>query len=162
MNKRYEQAQVAFRRAKKNRYAAICHAFFLRENARVTPDDRVKERENAFGKAGEAFYACANASPSKRERERVAYHTNAADCFVQAGRFREAGGCFVRAGHYTKAARAYRAGGHFDEMVEVLKKYEDQIEHSDLVQLKKVAQMNYFKVSKLPTVGDLIDKTRRS
>ena len=153
-NKHYEQARVAFQRAGKGRHAAICHAFLLRENARVVPDDRVKERGDAFGKAGEAFYACADGSPRGREKERLAYHTNAADCFVQARRFKQAGDCFVRAGQYERAACIYREGAHFDQMMEVLEGHEDKIEASLHAQLKKVAQMNYFKVSEQYSIGD--------
>ena len=159
-NKRYEQARVAFLRAGESGYVAVCDAFLLRENARVVPDDRVKDRAHAFGEAGEAFHACANGSPPGRERERLAYYTNAADCFVQAKRFKEAGDCFVGAGQYEKAARAYREGAHFDEMVEVLGGHGDKIEASLVAQLKKVAQMNYFKVSDQSTVRDLITEAR--
>lgn len=145
-NKRYAQALVAFHRAGKNREVTICHAFLLRENARVMPDDQIKEKEDAFGEAGEAFSACAKASLSDQRREQLAYYTNAAECFSQGGRLKEAGECFVRAEKYSKAARAYREGAHFDEMVEVLEGHEDKIEATLLAQLKKVAQTNYFKV----------------
>jgi hypothetical protein len=146
-NKRYAQALVAFQRAGSSRVVAICHAFLLRENARAVPDDQVKERADAFGGAGEAFSTCANhASLPDQRREQLAYYTNAAECFVQGGRLKEAGDCFVRVEKYSKAARTYREGAHFDEMVEVLEGYGNQIEPSLLAQLKKVAQMHYFKV----------------
>jgi len=145
-NKRYAQALVAFQRAGRTREVAICHAFLLRENARAVPDDQVKDRIGAFNEAGDAFSACAEASPLHRTGERLAYYTNAAECFVQGRTLKKAGGCFAHAEQYSKAARVYREGGHFDEMVEVLEEHSDQIEANLLAQLKKVAQMNYFKV----------------
>ena len=153
-NKRYAQALVAFQRAGKTRQVAICHAFLLRENAKGVPDDQVKERTDAFAEAGEAFSTCANESSPHQGRERPVYYTNAAECFVQGRRLKEAGGCFVHAGKYSEAARVYREGGYFDEMVEVLEEYEHQIEANLLAQLKKVAQIHYFKVGKLFTAGD--------
>jgi hypothetical protein len=147
-NKRYAQAQVAFQRAGRTREVMICHAFLLRDNARVVPDNQVKERADAFTQAGESFSTCATKSPPHRKGEGLAYYTNAAECFVQGRRFKEAGSCFVHVEQYSKAARAYREGGHFDEMVEVLEKHGHQIETALLAQLTKVAQMNYFKVSK--------------
>jgi len=162
-NKRYAQALVAFQRAGKTREVTICHAFLLRENARAVPDDQVKERADAFMEAGEAFSTCAyNSQPQpQKRREKLAYYTNAAECFVQGRGLMEAGDCFVRAEQYSKAARAYREGGHFDEMVKVLEEHADQIEANLLAQLKKVAQMNYFKVSKLSTTRDRMAETMR-
>jgi len=147
-SKRYAQAVVAFQRAQKPREAMICRAFLLRENARVVPDDQTKERAKAFTEAGEIFSTCASESQPHQKKERLAYYTNAAECFAQGHRFKEAGDCFMLAGHYSKAACAYREGGHFDEMVGVLEGHADQIEAKLLAQLKKVAQMNYFKVGK--------------
>ena len=68
------QTLVAFQQAG-SREAAICHAFLLRENAKAVPDDQVRERANAFGHAGEAFFTCANAC---QRSERLA------KCFVLA------------------------------------------------------------------------------
>jgi len=150
-NKHYAQAMVAFNQTGETRKADICYAFLLREDARAVPDDQVKERADAFTKAGEAFSTCAN-EPQSQRKERVAYYANAGECFVQGHRFREAGSCFVDAGKYTKAACAYREGGHFDEMVEVLEEHADQIEAKLLAKLTKVAKMNYFKVSKPSTI----------
>lgn len=147
-NKRYAQAQVAFQRAGKIREVVICHAFLLRETARVVPDNQVRERVHAFIEAGEAFSACANESLPHRRRERLAYYANAAECFVQGRRFKEAGGCFVHAEQYSKAAGTYRQGGYFDEMVELFEGHGHQIGADLLAQLKKVIQMNYFKVGK--------------
>jgi len=160
-NKRYAQALVAFQRAGRAREVTICHAFLLRENARAVPDDQVREREDAFTEAGEAFSACANESLSQQRRERLSYYTNAGECFVQGRRMKEAGGCFVHAELYSKAARIYREGGHFDEMVEVLEGHADQIEPNLLVQLTKVAQMNYFKVRKVSTRSDRMTESVR-
>lgn len=149
-NKHYAQAMVAFKQAGNLREAGICCAFLLRENARAVPDDQVKERKDAFTKAGEEFSICAN-DPQAQRRERVTYCTNAGECFVQGHKFKEAGNHFLDAGEYSKAAHAYRKGGHFDEMVEVLEGHADQIEAKLLVQLTKVAKMNYFKVGKSST-----------
>jgi hypothetical protein len=91
----------------------------------------------------------------------LAYYANAAECFVQGRRLKEAGGCFVRAEQYSKAARNYQEGGHFNEMVEVLEEHAHQIEANLLAQLTKVAQMNYFKVSKLLTTRDRRTETMR-
>jgi len=147
-SKRYAQAVVAFQRARKPREAMICRAFLLREDARAVPDDQMRERAEAFTEAGETFSTCASESQPHQRKERLAYYANAAECFLQGHRLKEAGGCFVHAENYSKAACAYREGGHFDEMVEVLEGHADQIDAKLLAQLTKVAQMNYFKVGK--------------
>lgn len=153
-NKRYAQALVAFQRAGKSRQVAICHAFFLRENARAVADDQVKKRVDAFGEAGEAFSTCANGCLPDQVGVQLAYFTNAAECFVQGGRLKEAGDCFLHAEKYSKAARAYRQGAHFDQMVEVLERHGHQIEAGLLAQLKKVAQMNYFKAGRPSNIAE--------
>jgi len=158
-SKRYAQALVAFHRAGKAREVAICRAFLLRENARVVPDDQVKEREDAFAEAGEAFSACVNEHLSHKRRERLVYYTNAAECFIQGRKLMEAGDCFVHAEQYSRAARVYREGGHFDQMVEVLEEHADKIEPNIVAQLKKIAQMNYLKVSKPLAMGDRVTET---
>ena len=158
-NKRYAQALVSFQRAGRNREVAICHAFLLRENARGLPDDQVKDRVDAFNEAGQAFSTCAEASLPHQTRERLAYYSNAAECFVQGRMLKEAGCCFVHAEQYSKAARIYREGGHFDEMVEVLDEHSHQIEANLLAQLTKVAQMHYFKVGKSSITGDQMIET---
>ena len=147
-NKRYEQALVAFQRAGRTREAAICHAFFLREIARGVPDDLAREMEDAFIEAGEAFSVCAKEALSHQKKERSAYYTNAAECFVQGYRFKKAGDCFVHAEKYSEAACAYQEGGHFDEMTEVLEGHADQIEPNLHAQLMLVAQTNRSKVGK--------------
>ena len=139
-SKRYAQAQVAFQRAGRFREVAICGAFLLRENARAVPDDQVRERENAFIEAGVAFSTCATKSLPRQRREWLAYHANAAECFVQGRRFKEAGSCFVHAEQYFEAAHIYREGGHLDEMVKVLEGHAHQIETNLLAQLTIVAQ----------------------
>lgn len=148
-NKHYSQAMLAFQQAEKPQKAAICYAFLLREDARLVPNNQARERENAFIKAGEAFSSCAAESQPDEKAERLMYYANAADCFHQGHKFKEAGDCFVHAEQYTKAACAYREGGHFDEMVEVLEGYKDWIEAKVFVQLTRVAKMNYFKVGEL-------------
>jgi len=147
-NKRYEQALVAFQRAGRTREAAICHAFLLRENARAVPDDLVREMKDAFTEAGEAFSVCAKNALSHQRKEKLVYYTNAAECFVQGYRLKEAGDCFVHAEKYSEAACAYQEGGHFDEMVEVLEGHADQIEPYLHAQLMWVAQTNRSKVGK--------------
>jgi hypothetical protein len=136
-NKRYAQALVAFQRAGGTREAAICHAFLLRENARALPDDRLEEKLNAFGTAGQAFYTCANGSLPNQRRARLAYYTNAAECFVQGNRQKEAADCFELVEQYGEAARAYLEGGNFDELAQVLERHGHQIEADLLAQLAK-------------------------
>ena len=153
-NKNYSQAIVAFKHAGRTREVGICHAFLLRENARGVPDYWAWERADTFTKAGEAFSTCAKGSQPHQKRERLAYYANAAECFVQGYKFKEAGSCFVYAEQYSRAASAYQEGGYFGEMVGVLEEYEDQIEANLHAQLTKVAQMNYSKVGKLSIIGD--------
>lgn len=157
-SKHYAQAKVAFQRAGRSREVAICHAFLLREIARAVPDDQVGKRADDFSSAGEAFRTCASRSLPGQKRERLAYFTNAAECFVQGDMWEAAGDCFLQVEQYSKAACAYREDGCFDKMVNVLERHGDQIEPGLLAQLTKVAQMNYFKVSNPSTIGDKITK----
>ena len=53
----------------------------------------------------------------------------------------------------------------FEDILEnqaILGKYRDQDGPNDLTRLKKIVQMNYFKVSEPSAVSDLTTKTRRS
>ena len=118
----------------------------------MVPDDQVIERADAFTEAGQAFSTCAGEFLLHQEKQKSTYYINAAECFVQGCRLKEAGSCFVHAGKYSEAAHVYREGGHFDEMVEVLEDHRYQIEANLIAQLKKVAQMSYFAVGKPFTV----------
>jgi hypothetical protein len=146
-SKRYDEASVAFQRAKRPHEAAICDAYLLREKARSLSTTTGTHRENAFVKAAIAFTTCAQATPQKLEEERRAYYKNAGECFAEGRKLNDAGESYVNAGEYTLAAQTYRKGGHFDEMVEVLRQYEDSIESKAVCRLTQVAQMYYFKVS---------------
>ena len=153
-HKHYAQAMVAFQHAGKPQEVAISYAYLLRESARVMPDNQVTERADAFTKAGEAFSTCANGSQPHQRKERLVYHTNAAECFLQGHKFKEAGSSFVHAEKYSKAAYAYQEGGYFDEMIEVLGEHVEQVEAPLLTQLRKFIIMNYFKVGNPFSVGD--------
>lgn len=153
-SKRYDQASIAFQRAGLPREVDVCDAYLLREKARSQPSTAGAPREKAFVDAAMAFDACAQAAPPKLEDERRAYYRNAGECFLEGHKPNKAGKSFVKAEEYTLAAHAYRKGGDFDEMVEVLRLYENSIDSKVVRRLTQVARMFYFKVSIAPHSGD--------
>jgi len=146
LNKRYAQASVAFLRAGRDREAAICKAYFLREKARSISTATSAARIKAFVTAADAFFACAEDSPSKQVNERLSHYGIAGECYSEARDLKRAGDSYRMAERYDGAGRTYREGGYFDEMVEVITRHGDALDSSLLERLTMVAQMYYFKV----------------
>ena len=146
LNKRYAQASIAFQRAGRDREAAICDAYLLREKARLVSTTASAARVKAFVTAANAFITCAQDSSSKQANERLAYYGTAGECYLEAGNPKKAGDHYQMAEKYGEAARAYREGGYFDVMVKVITRHKDAIESGLLERLTMVAQMHYIKV----------------
>ena len=146
LNKRYAQASVSFLRAGRNREAAICDAYLLRERARLIHIAAGETRRQAFITAATAFVTCARNSPSKQVKERLAYYGTAGECYSEARELKDAGDNYRMAEQYAAAARTYREGGHFDKLAEVITQYGSALDKGLLERLTKVAQMYYFKV----------------
>jgi len=146
LNKRYAQASVAFLRAGRKREVAICDAYLLREKARSISTTAGAARIQAFFIAANAFIACAQDSPSKQVKERLAYYGTAGECYLEARDFKNAGDSYRMAEQYATAARTYREGNRFGELVEVITQHRDVLDRGLLERLTKVAQMHYFKV----------------
>src|SRR5579872_7526098 len=91
LNKRYAQASVAFMRAGRDREAAICNAYLLREKARLVSTTSISARTKTFVAAASAFITCAQDSPSKQVNERLAYYRNAGECYLEARHLKDAG-----------------------------------------------------------------------
>ena len=146
LNKRYVQASVAFLRAGRKREATICDAYLLREKARSIPTITIAARIQAFVTAANAFVTCAQDSPSKQVKERLAYYGTAGECYSEARNLKKAGDSYRMGEQYAAAARTYREGGYFDELTEVITRHGSSIDSDLLERLRKVAQMYYFKV----------------
>ena len=147
VNKNYEQASDAFLMAGRDREAAICDAYLLREKARLTSTTTEAARIRAFAAAADAFTACARDSPSKQVNERLAYYGTAGDCYSEARNLKNAGDSFRMAERFDAAAQTYREGGYFSEVAEVIIRHGSSFRDGDLLErLTKVAQMYYFKV----------------
>jgi len=146
IHKQYPQASVAFLRAGRDREAAICDAYNLREKARLKSTTASAARIQDFVIAANAFTACARDSPSKQVRERLACYGAAGECYLEARELKSAGDSYRMAEQYSAAARTYREGGYFDEMVEVIIQRRDALDGGLLERLISVAQMYYFKV----------------
>ena len=146
LNRRYAQASVAFLRAKRNREAAICDAYLLREKARLISTTTSATRTQAFVTAASAFINCARDSPPEGIDQRLAYYGTAGECYSEARDLKNAGDHYRMAEQYAAAARIYREGGYFDEMVEVITRHGNTLNSSLLEHLTMAAQMYYFKV----------------
>ena len=145
-NKRYAQASIAFQRAGRNREAAICDAYLLREKAQLISTATSAARARAFVTAAKAFITCARDSPSKQINERLAYYGAAGECYSEAHDLKNAGDNYQLARQYAAAARTYREGGYFDEMVEVINQHRNTLDSGLAERLTMAAQMHYFKV----------------
>ena len=87
LNKRYEQASIAFRRTGRNfRETTICDAYLLREKALSIPAIDSVVRIQAFVTAANAFISCALDTPPKQVNERLTYYGTAGGCYLKADR----------------------------------------------------------------------------
>ena len=141
-NKSYEQASIAFRRAGRNREAAICDAYLLREKARATSTTASAARVQAFVIAAEAFIDCAQHSPSERANECLAYYGAAGECYSEVHDLKRAGDNYRMAQQYDEAARSYQEGGHLHELVEVITQHGNAMDGGLLERLRLAAQMD--------------------
>jgi len=147
LNKRYEQASVAFTRAGENRETAICNAYFLREKARLISTTAHAIRVQAFVTAAKAFITCAQDVPSKqRVNEHLAYYGAAGECYLEAHDPKNAGKNYLIAEQYGAAACAYLEGEYFDKMVEVTTRHGKDIDSGLLERLTMAARMHYSEV----------------
>lgn len=145
-NKRYAQASIAFLRAGRNREAAICDAYLLRERARSTSTSASKARVKAFLAAADAFIACAQNSLPKQINERLAYCRTAGECYSETGSLKEIGDSYRLDKRYAATACIYREEGCFDQLVELIAQHGDAIGGGLLEDLKMAAQMHYLEV----------------
>ena len=145
-SQRYAQASIAFRRAGRDREAAICDAYLLREKARLVSTTTKAARINAFAAAANAFVPCARDCPSNQVNERLAYYGAAGECYLEARDLKNAGDYYRMAEKYSEAALTYREGGYFSKMVEVITRHGNTLESGLLERLTMVGRMYYFKV----------------
>jgi len=146
LNKRFAQASIAFKNARRNREAKICTAYLLREKARLIPTTTRAARTQAFITTANAFIDCARDSPPKQDNERLAYYGIAGECYSEARDLKNAGDSYLMAKQYNMAARTYREGGRFDELAELIIQHGPALENGLLERLAMVTQMHYFKV----------------
>jgi len=146
LNKRYGQALVAFRRAGRDREVTICNAYLLREKARLVSTTASATRIQAFVTAANAFVACARDSPKQRVNERLAYHGEAGECYLEARDPKKAGVNYLIAEQYGAAGCAYLEGEQFDRLVEVITRHGNTIKDGLLKRLTKAARLHYSKV----------------
>jgi len=131
-NKHYAQASIAFQRAGRNREAAICDAYLLREKAQLMSTTISAARVQAFVTAANAFTTCAQDSPSKQINERLAYYGAAGECYSEARDLKHAGDSYQMAKKYATAARMYQEGGYFDKMVEIITQHNNALEVAEI------------------------------
>jgi len=164
LNQRYEQASVAFSRAKQNRVVKICDAYSSREKARLISTTAGETRIQAFVTAAEAFIACARDSTSQ-DNERLAYYGAAGECYFEAHELENAGDNYCTAEQYPAAVCAYWEGERFDKMVKVINRHRSVIDGGLIERLETDAKVHYFKVyfysfraTKFLTLVDLVSK----
>jgi len=146
LNKRYAQALVAFRRAGRDREVTICNAYLLREKARLVSTATSAARIQAFISAANAFIACARDSPEHRVNERLAYHGEAGECYLEAGDPKNAGDNYLIAEQYDAAGCAYLEAERFGRLAEVITQHKESIEDAILERLTTAARIHYSKV----------------
>ena len=146
LNKRYEPASVAFRRAGRDREVRICQAYLLREKARVISTTASDARIRAFFNAAKAFVNCVKDSPAERVTEHLGYHKAAGECFSEAGYYKNSGKNYLVAGEFDEAACAYEKGEYIDDMVEVIDQHRNAMDSGLVERLKITAKTHYFEV----------------
>jgi hypothetical protein len=143
-SERYSQASVAYLRAGRDREAAICDAYLLREKARSISTTTSTARIQAFVTAANAFVTCAQDSP--RANERLVYYGIAGECYSEARDLKRAGDSYRMAEQYDEAALAYLEGGHFNGVAAVLIRHGNALPSGLRERLTMVTRMYYFKV----------------
>lgn len=136
-----------FERASQDRQVAVCRAYYLREQARITNTRNSRQsiatHQKAFLVAAEAFNECASVA----SQEKTAYYMNAGNCFEHGGEDRKAAQAYLNAEEFTLAAKLYRKSGLFDEAVDVVQSHKDQIPQDVVDGIIGVARLFYFKSS---------------
>jgi hypothetical protein len=143
-NGRYSQASVAFLRAGRDREAAICDAYLLREKARSISITTSTTRIQAFVTAASAFITCAQDSP--RVNERLAYYGAAGECYLEAHDLKKAGDNYRMAEQYDEATLAYLEGGYFNGVAAVIIRHGNTLESGLRERSTMITRMYYFKV----------------
>jgi tetratricopeptide (TPR) repeat protein len=148
--KLYTQAIFCFDKADLPLETALAKAFQLRQKARATPTRTdgtgAETRTEAFSRAGQAFYECANLSSGQSAAKRFSY---AAACFVEANNNDRAGDSYLGAGEYDSAAIQYWRAGNFDKSVEVVQKYRSDIAVATWNEVIRIARIYYFREKQL-------------
>ena len=103
-------------------------------------------RIQAFITAADAFIACAWDSPKQRVNERLAYHAEAGECYLEARDPKNAGDNYLIAEQYGAAGCAYLEGEHFDQLAEVITQHRKAIKGGLLERLTTAARIHYSKV----------------
>lgn len=144
-----------FERAGLEREVAISHAYYLREQARLTPTSTSKQamstRQKSFTAAAEAFLGCSKSS--KIGKEKKAYLRGAGDCFEHAQEEYKAAEAYSKAGEYNLAAKLYRKCARFDEAVDIIKKNPHDVDIDTAENIRNIAKLFYFKGGELECVS---------
>lgn len=115
-NRRYLQAKHCFLRASLPDRAAAAHAYFLRQEAENTPENKGSERKQAFSNAAEAFLDCTKTARTDDSM----YFVLSGRCFLKAGDTLRAAEAFRSGKRYTLSAELYRDLRMFDEAVAIV------------------------------------------
>ena len=124
----------------------VALAYFLREQARKIPRTRgmiANPRRSALLEAANAFRDAARAASLRSEK--LAYYRIAAECYLEADNFEQAGKAYILAEEHTRAAQVFRQGGLFDEAVEAIENYRDKVNPQEAENILSVAKLHYFK-----------------
>lgn len=111
----YQQAIVCFDRAELPLLREISRCYHLRKLARVL-EVGTTQRKVAFSDAGDLFSKCAVGDHDQSRK----CHTRAAECYAEAGRYREASDAFCKAKEFTKGAQHARKAADFDRAAEIV------------------------------------------
>lgn len=136
-----------FERAGLDREAAVSHAYFLREQARTTipttSKQSVRQYQQAFCNAAEAFLQCSESAINPKEKN--TYLRNAGDCYEKAEENFKAAEAYNHAQEFTKAAKLYRKTAKFDDAVAVVTAHREKIDDEVAENIIDVAKLFYFK-----------------
>ena len=120
---RFEQAVYCFERARLPIEHQIAKAFQLREEAKSILQP--SEQRNAFIAAAKAFTQCTEECTRNFEKDR--YYRYAAKCYALAGDIHRAVDLYITLEDFASAAREYQKADRFDDLVHLLKRYEEEI-----------------------------------
>ena len=136
----FEEAAMAFSKARNTYMHAVAMACHLREVARDIPKSSTRHRRDAFVSAASEFERCA--TTAEDDEVKRSHYITAARCYAEAHRHREVVSTLKLVKMYTEAASYCFDNNLLDEAVFLIKTF--RVNQETTKRIKDTARMKYL------------------